>query len=247
MLYGITNNSTRIRAQKGAAAVCPHCRGPLTAKCGQIKIHHWAHKAAKSCLYSSGMTAWHYGWLDRFDNHPQPGWEIEYFHKSIRFDAFNTQEMWAVEFQRSIDVDYIRTKVSICRSEGIKLFWLISPDPFKNFVYTDNFMQRNGHVLFARRKCRRRIDVLLEDFLGRDDTALLIDFREQTSLPRYATDCVDIMGGLCCTDTSVGSEEAHPMPTGIYALVRPPQTALCRCHPRFATTLFLEQKNSWFS
>lgn len=247
MLYAVTNDVQKIRPHKNVRGLCPHCRGPLIPKCGQIKIHHWAHKEAKGCPYSSGMTPWHYGWLERFDNHPQDGWEVEYFFNSIRFDAFNPKKMQAVEFKRSIDLEYIKTKISICRNEGIKLLWLISPHPFKNFVYTENFMRKKGHVLFALRNCKRRIDVLPDKFLGDDNTVFLIDFREQAYLPRYVTDSIDIGGGLWYKDTSVSRKEVHPMPTGIYVIQEPPQTDLYRSRRWLTTTLFLDQKKSHFS
>ena len=68
MLYGITKNGARIRAHKDASAICPYCRGPLIPKCGEVVIHHWAHKEAKDCPYSSGTTYWHYEWLVNFDD-----------------------------------------------------------------------------------------------------------------------------------------------------------------------------------
>ena len=47
MFYGEANDSHRILASKGASAVCPYCRGPLIPKCGQIKLHHWAHRESR--------------------------------------------------------------------------------------------------------------------------------------------------------------------------------------------------------
>ena len=247
MLYAVTNDGQRIRPCKDTRGLCPHCRMPLIPRCGRIKIHHWAHKEAKGCLYSFGMTPWHYQWLAEFDNHPQDGWEVEYFFNSIRFDAFNPKRMQAVEFQRSVDLDYIETKISICRNEGIKLFWLISPHLFKNFVYTRDFMGVKGHVIFALRRGKRRIDVLLDNFLRDDNTAFLVDFRKQASLPIYVTDSIDIRGCYLCQDTSMGRGKVHQMPTGIYVIQEAPQTDLYRSRWWLTTTLFLDYRKSHFS
>ena len=85
MVYGMADNGERVVARKGTNALCPHCRGPLIAKCGQILVHHWAHKEAKGCPYASGMTFWHYEWLRNFDSLKESGWEVEYFLDSIAF------------------------------------------------------------------------------------------------------------------------------------------------------------------
>ena len=37
-------NNKRIEAIKGATGVCPVCGSELVAKCGEVYIHHWAHK-----------------------------------------------------------------------------------------------------------------------------------------------------------------------------------------------------------
>ena len=247
MLYAVTSDGERIRASKNVRGFCPHCRGNLIPRCGQIRIHHWAHKEAKGCPYSSGMTPWHYDWLANFDGHPKNGWEVEYFFNSIRFDAFNPKRMEAVEFQRSLDLDYVETKISICRSEGIRLFWLISPHLFENFIYTSNFMGKKGHVLFARRRCKRRIDVLLDNFLGDDNTVFSIDFRKEAYLPRYVTDSIDIQGSYLYEDTSMGRRKVHQMPTGIYVIQEPPQTPLYCSRWWLTTTLFLDYRKSLFS
>jgi len=245
MLYGITNDGERILPCKDVKSLCPHCRGPLIPKCGQIKIHHWAHKESKGCPYSSSMTHWHYEWLVNFDNLAGDGWEVEYFFNTIRFDAFNTKMMQAVEFQRLVDLDYIKTKISICRNEGIKLFWLISPHLFENFVYTKNFMGKKGHILFALRACKRRIDALLDNFLGEDNVIFSIDFRKKAYLPKYVTDSFDISGCFFYEEASMSRRKDHQMPTGIYVIQKVPQFNQYRWQKR--TTLFLNHKKSHFS
>ena len=246
MLYGITNDGQRIPPCKDARALCPHCRGPLIPKCGQIKIHHWAHKESKGCPYSSySMTHWHYEWLVNFDNLAENGWKVEYFFNTIRFDAFNPEKMQAVEFQRLVDLDYIKTKNSICRNEGIKLFWLISPHLFKNFVYTKNLMGKKGHILFALRAGKRRIGIVLDNFLGDDNIIFSIDFKKEAYLPKYVTDSVHTDGGFLYEEVSVSRRKYHQMPTGIYVVQEIPH--FYRHYWQKRTTLFLNHKKSHFS
>jgi hypothetical protein len=50
-------------AVTGDRAVCPLCRAVVIAKCGRIKIHHWAHEAGADCdTWSEPMTQWHLDW-----------------------------------------------------------------------------------------------------------------------------------------------------------------------------------------
>ena len=44
------SNDERIEAIKGAKGVCPCCGNDLVAKCGEVYIHHWAHKKKCGCL-----------------------------------------------------------------------------------------------------------------------------------------------------------------------------------------------------
>jgi competence CoiA-like predicted nuclease len=37
-------NNKRIEAIKGAKGECLFCGSELIAKCGEVYIHHWAHK-----------------------------------------------------------------------------------------------------------------------------------------------------------------------------------------------------------
>ena len=43
-------NDKRIEAIKGSKGVCPCCGNDLVAKCGEVYIHHWAHKKKCGCL-----------------------------------------------------------------------------------------------------------------------------------------------------------------------------------------------------
>jgi hypothetical protein len=44
---------------------CPTCGGPVIAKCGPCKIHHWAHQSAEDCdSWSEGIGPWHISWQD---------------------------------------------------------------------------------------------------------------------------------------------------------------------------------------
>jgi len=59
-------NGRRITAKPGGRATCPSCGQTVLAKCGQIKIWHWAHITNDCDGWSEGVTAWHLDWQNRF-------------------------------------------------------------------------------------------------------------------------------------------------------------------------------------
>jgi competence CoiA-like predicted nuclease len=64
MLYAIKRiGESKIKATKGDHALCPHCKTEVISKCGDIYIHHWAHKEAGKCdPWREGETDWHRRW-----------------------------------------------------------------------------------------------------------------------------------------------------------------------------------------
>lgn len=62
MLYGLNENRERIVATPQAKAVCPVCESPLTAKCGSIRVWHWAHRHQDCDPWAGPETEWHLAW-----------------------------------------------------------------------------------------------------------------------------------------------------------------------------------------
>src|SRR5215475_7083918 len=57
----------RSEAQPGLSAECPVCGGAMIAKCGDHRVHHWAHRAACSCdHWWETETEWHRAWKNHF-------------------------------------------------------------------------------------------------------------------------------------------------------------------------------------
>lgn len=66
MRFALVNNK-RIEAEKGLNGICPGCFKPVIAKCGEKKIHHWAHKRSEVCdSWWENETQWHRDWKDNF-------------------------------------------------------------------------------------------------------------------------------------------------------------------------------------
>lgn len=55
MKFALVDN-VKVEATKGAKGICPVCNKELIAKCGEVKINHWAHKKISDCVTNGGKT-----------------------------------------------------------------------------------------------------------------------------------------------------------------------------------------------
>ena len=59
----------RREPQPGQKGQCPACEADVIARCGEVKVWHWAHKGKKSCdPWWENETAWHRAWKGLFPN-----------------------------------------------------------------------------------------------------------------------------------------------------------------------------------
>jgi competence protein CoiA len=94
-------NGEKTEATSGAKGVCPSCGSELVAKCGEVKVHHWAHKGNRNCdSWWENETEWHRAWKGQFPLH----WQ-EFVHKAENGEKHiadvKTDQGWVIEFQRS--------------------------------------------------------------------------------------------------------------------------------------------------
>ncbi|HEC32902.1 MAG TPA: hypothetical protein ENI63_01420 [Candidatus Kaiserbacteria bacterium] len=88
-------------ATKGATALCQFCGLELIAKCGEIKIHHWAHKSKRNCdPWWENEGEWHRAWKNEF---PTEWQEIIHHDENGQkhIADVKTQSGWTLEFQHS--------------------------------------------------------------------------------------------------------------------------------------------------
>lgn len=95
-------NGKKVEATKGANGLCPSCGSELIAKCGETKVHHWAHKWKRDCdPWWENETLWHSSWKGNF---PVDWQEVthtdEVSGEKHRADV-KTQTGWVLEFQHS--------------------------------------------------------------------------------------------------------------------------------------------------
>lgn len=66
MKFGLVNG-VKSEPLKGVTALCPNCGSKMIAKCGSIKVYHWAHKGIRNCdSWWENETAWHRDWKNNF-------------------------------------------------------------------------------------------------------------------------------------------------------------------------------------
>ena len=67
MFYALDSDNNKIEATPKGRAICPGCDGEVIAKCGDIKIWHWAHAVSSKCdSWHESMTEWHKKWMNHF-------------------------------------------------------------------------------------------------------------------------------------------------------------------------------------
>src|SRR5688572_30242664 len=99
MIFAIVDNK-RVKATiSGARGVCL-CGSELIAKCGEVRINHWAHKGNRLCDPWWEETEWHRTWKGLFPNDWQ---EVRQQAASGEWHIADvkTGQEWVIEFQHS--------------------------------------------------------------------------------------------------------------------------------------------------
>jgi hypothetical protein len=94
-------NGLRQEAQPKLSGKCPACDHPMVAKCGEVKVWHWAHQGGRFCdLWWESETEWHRGWKGQFPvNWQEVVQQAETGEKHIA--DVKTDRGWVIEFQHS--------------------------------------------------------------------------------------------------------------------------------------------------
>jgi len=57
----------RQEARPGLVGTCPGCQAPVIPRCGEIRLHHWAHRSTVLCdPWREPETEWHRAWKNHF-------------------------------------------------------------------------------------------------------------------------------------------------------------------------------------
>lgn len=100
MKYALINGE-KTEAAKGAKGLCRYCGSEVIAKCGEIRIDHWAHKGKRRCdPWWENETEWHRSWKDKF---PKDWQEVRHTAEDgeVHIADVKTESGWIIEFQHS--------------------------------------------------------------------------------------------------------------------------------------------------
>lgn len=124
---------------------CPVCGDPMLAKCGTIRVHHWAHQGVRVCdTWWERELAWHRDWKNKFpiawhenirfaddgekhiaDVRTEAGLVIEFQHSALKpeeraaREAFYGNMVWVVDGTRLVrDVPRFLEYKDILRGTG---------------------------------------------------------------------------------------------------------------------------------
>lgn len=100
MRYALVNGES-CEAERGLSGECRGCGKPMLARCGTVRIKHWAHKGKITCdPWLKDKTEWHIKWQDQF---PKPWQEFRLVadNGELHIADVKTIKDWVIEFQHS--------------------------------------------------------------------------------------------------------------------------------------------------
>jgi len=116
----------------GLKGLCPGCGNSVIAKCGPIKIHHFAHVRGFDCdHWWEPMTQWHLDWQNNF----APAWREVIFRdeQSGEFHRadIHTPQGVTIEFQHStLSFEELESRNLFYK----KLIWVVNAQSFKKQI-----------------------------------------------------------------------------------------------------------------
>lgn len=163
--------------EHGLLGKCPIYGHPMIAKCGSIRVHHWAHQGSPSCdPWWENETEWHRAWKGYFPEE----WQ-EVIHEADQGEKHiadvKTARGWVLEFQHSL----IKSEERHSREAFYKqLIWVV--DGTRRKRDRTQFFQavNSGQIVNAFPNMRRIIAdecALLREWSG-SASRVFFDFRE---------------------------------------------------------------------
>lgn len=184
MRYALENGIKK-EATKGAKGTCLCCGAEVIAKCGKIRIAHWAHKNNEECSYSmkEPKTQWHWDWQNLFPKEWQEIRCIEEQTGEVHIADIKTPNGLVVEFQHSA----INSEERLSRERYHKnMIWVIDGTrlkyDFKRFAEnTGNLrllISHNSEIPFSLYTVNRVDEILPPSWLSAT-VPLYFDFRPE--------------------------------------------------------------------
>jgi len=164
-------NGEKSEATKGAKGLCPSCGAELIARCGEVKINHWAHKGKRNCdPWWENETEWHRAWKNEFPTEWQEVVHCDENGEKHIADV-KTSSNWVLEFQHSpINPEERRSRNSFYPN----LVWVLDGTSRKRD-------KPNFHRVLDEFSIRSD-DPRFKAVLGQDDCKLIKEWHESNAL-----------------------------------------------------------------
>ncbi len=127
MEFGLdVNTRTRVRPSRQQRAICQCCEEELIAKCGNFRVHHWAHKNSHCDSWWEPETEWHRNWKNKFPAEWRESIKYDTISNEKHIaDIYNPNNDLVIEFQNSpISLDELRSRESFYN----KLIWVVNAE-----------------------------------------------------------------------------------------------------------------------
>ena len=143
-------NGERREASPNAKGECPLCGSEVISKCGNIKIHHWAHVSGSECeLGKEPESKEHRVFKEQF-----PEWCREVVHGSRRADVLVGR--FVVEYQKSnISFEDMLERTEDWNTLGYKVFWILDYEKIALKFERKNYENVSYHWKWMRKTIKK--------------------------------------------------------------------------------------------
>lgn len=132
MLFALVGDK-RDRARPELEGICPYCRQKVIAKCGNLRIHHWAHynNRRKCDSWWEPETEWHWTWKNEFPAEWQEVVLTDEMSGERHVADVQTEHGIVIEFQHS----HIQQAERISREQFYKsMIWVVDTSRLKRDI-----------------------------------------------------------------------------------------------------------------
>ena len=174
MKYALVEGK-REQAKKGLVGLCDICDSELIPKCGEKKIHHWAHKNGRNCdEWGENETPWHRDWKNKFPEQWQEKTKTDEETGEAHRADVETDEGWVIELQHS----YISPIEKRSRNKFYKkLIWIIDANRLKKpIVQLKRNIKLDDKICIKNKSTAYRVKEkfsLLEDWIDQGEVVFL--------------------------------------------------------------------------
>lgn len=121
MKYALVEGHRR-EAEPGLPGHCPLCGSAMVARCGDVRVRHWAHRGRRICdHWWETETPWHRAWKDHF---PVEWQEVRHVAEDteVHIADVKTEHGQVIEFQHSyLSPDERRAREAFYR----RMVWVV--------------------------------------------------------------------------------------------------------------------------